>query len=209
MKSLLTLPLFCLLIIACTQETVLPTAEPDAVSAADYTHLKVGNFWVYDWYEIDPEGNSSFYSRDTMLVAGSIQVEGHTAMELTGQRLGRDFSTVLFDSANSVYTYPERFLYFTLDSAVHEGVIGPSESPFFTTSYYLVQGYQEVSVPSGTFECLNFQGKYVPQDQKYPYGTRYNDNLFAANIGMVKMKTNYAHSPNTLEGSLIAYGIIN
>jgi len=209
MKSLLTLSLFCILISACTHDTVSPTLEVDQELASNYTHMEVGNFWVYDWYEIDPEGNSAFYSRDTLLVTGSVKVDGHTAMELTGQRLGLDFDVILFDSAQSVYTYPDRFLYFTLDSTTHHGVIGPSDSPLFTTFYYLEKEPMEVTVPAGTFECLNFQGKYVPQNKNYPYSTRYNDNLFAYKIGMVKMTTSYANSPNTLEGRLIAYGMIN
>ena len=61
-------------------------------------------------------------------------------------------------------------------------------------------------VPAGQFDCINFQGTIESLQLDYPHGTRFNNNFYAKDVGLVKLTTQFYSQPNDLEMRLVDYG---
>ncbi len=191
---------------ACSDEELPPTT-----SIIEFTNLKVGNYWVYDWYEITPDGQASpFNFRDSLTIEGDTLISGRRYLIRTGTFLGNQRRELVFDSANSLYTYPLRELIFTLDTNLEVTKnFGPKENIIAVGTYSLEKTSTFVDVPAGQFECLTYAGTIESLQSGYPYGTRHNDHQYSSTIGFVSMRTYYHNSPNDLEMRLVKYGKVN
>jgi len=121
--------------------------------------------------------------------------------------LGSEKKDLLFDSVNSVFLYPSNELIFTLDSDLQfTEELGPENAPIATSIYSLEQEMTTVTVPAGTFDCLNYKGTTQSLEPDYPYGTRTNSNLYADGIGLVLLQTQFYNAPENLEMRLLRTG---
>ncbi|MEQ8715923.1 MAG: hypothetical protein RIC80_23115 [Cyclobacteriaceae bacterium] len=191
---------------ACSDEELPPTT-----SVIEFTNLKVGNYWVYDWYEITPDGQASpFNLKDSLTIEGDTLISGRRYLIRTGTFLGNLRRELVFDSANSLYTYPSRELIFTLDTSLEiTKNFGPEENIIAVGTYSLENTPTIVDVPAGLFECLTYAGTIESLQSGYLYGTRHNDHQYSSTIGLVSMRTYYHSSPNDLEMRLVKYGQVN
>ncbi|MDH5474662.1 MAG: hypothetical protein OEX22_03115 [Cyclobacteriaceae bacterium] len=191
------------LTISCSKEQDLTPSD----SISDYTNLIVGNYWVYDWYEVDLLEIETYLKTDSIYIEkDTIIFEKNYVIE-SGTFLGNPMKRILFDSAQSLYSYPNLELIFTLDKDIkYVRNIGGSDLTLAIGTYQLSDRSEMVSVPMGTFDCLNFEGIIQSLDDKYEYGTRDIDNYFAKNIGLVKASCFLYNSPNILEMRLVRHG---
>lgn len=189
---------------SCSDEE-LPTTTHDVI---EFTNLKVGNYWVYEWIEIEPDGSeSSFNKRDSVYIVRDTTISKKTYLVRSGTFLGSRKRELLFDSANSIFLYPSNELIFTLDETIESTVnYGPEENPIAIATYALDANNTNVTVPAGVFECLNYSGVTQSLEADYPHGTRLNSNLYSNGTGLVLMKTQFYNSPNDLEMRLIKTG---
>lgn len=169
-------------------------------------NLRVGNYWVYDWFEIDLNNNATLLDR-----TDSVIIEKDTIINNKSYFVKKSFygsplmtRTILFDSMNS---YPDKKVIFTLDkSLMITQNLGPETKPTLIGYYAIDDTETSVEVPAGSFQSINFKGRIEPQDGDYPYGVRYNDNYYSKNIGLIKVATQLYSSPNNLELRLTKFG---
>ena len=178
------------------------------ITVMDYANLHVGNYWVYEWYEIDPLGNTTIFNkRDSIYIKKDTLIAGREYFIRTGTFLESERTTILFDSANSIYLYPSREVLFTYDFDLkYTQTYGPEDNSIAIASYSLSRDYFVIEVPAGPFACINYEGVIEPLDPDYEYGDRVNSNYYARDVGLVSMRTQFYSSPNDLEMRLVKYG---
>lgn len=196
----------CLLIIisSCSSEEEIVLVE----QVNDFTMLEVGNYWIYEWYEIEPNGVTTILDRsDTVYISGVINTGDKELFLREATFLGSARQSYLFDSANMIFTFPEREIYLTLDNSIEQRkILGFADDPIATVIYSLEEGSDYVEVPAGRFECINFKGVIQPLREDYPHGERYNFNHYSEKVGLVSMRTQFYNSPNDIEMRLVSYG---
>lgn len=202
-KNLVIYFLSFLLLVSCSTDEASPTE-----SILDYANLEIGNYWVYQWYEIEPDGTESLFGqRDSVFISSDTLINGRTMYVRYTSDERNTRSSILFDSANTLYSYPDKEVLFTLDTTVKTSRnFGPLEDPLAIGYYSLQRNSTLVQVPAGDFECINFEGIIESQEQDYPYGKRLNSNYYSKNIGSVLTTTNLYTSPNDLEIRLVSFG---
>lgn len=203
LKSLITTLAIASLFFSCADDIITPA--PDVLH---FTHLETGNYWVYEWFEIEPDGSeASFNKRDSLYIQKDSVISGRTYLVRSGTFLGNPKTELLFDSANSVFIYPTRELVFTLDESIEFiSFYGSEEDPIAKGTYSLDNTKTTISVPAGEFECVNYQGITESLESDYPYGTRINSNLYSKGTGLVFMQTQFYSSPNDLQMRLVKSG---
>lgn len=208
MKNYFTLFSLCGLMsfYACSEEELSPTA-----SILEFANLEVGNYWIYDWYEITPDGQESSYAtRDSIFIEGDTLISGRRYLIRTGTHRGHLRRELLFDSAMSIYRYPFRDILFTLDDEVEvTKSFGHGDNIIAVGTYSLESATTSVTVPAGQFECFSYTGTIESVLPDYQHGTRYNSYLYSNEVGLVLMRTHFFSSPNNLEMRLVDYGASN
>jgi len=199
-----------LLLTACSDDPIAPTIAPDVYgeTVTDYTSHDIGDYWVYDWYNVTPDGTETLLDkRDSVYVSGDTLIDGRTYLKLLGTFLGNPvLERLYFDSAGSVYSYPTRSLYFTLDET-NEDVkfFGDVDAPLSFGTYSIESLSKIVSVPAGDFVCKIYTGIVESLEPDYPHGLRDNPKYFARGVGLVFMRTQYYSSEDNLEMRLVDY----
>ena len=152
--------------------------DPEPAELIDvYTKLNVGNFWIYDWYSIDGSGVETYLSTDTLSITKDTVVSNTRMFIRSGTKLGEFTRDLLFDSANTLYTYPEGDVLFTLDTSLMvTKSFGTESTPAAIGNFELDEMVTLVEVPAGLFACLNFTGQIESTDPNYEFGPRDNDN---------------------------------
>ncbi len=201
----LGITLISVIVSSCATNDVDPNKEE---TVSEYTNLKVGNFWVYDWYDVTPDGSATYYATDSLYIEKDTIIDGRVFYIKSGTFLGnRSRRNILYDSLQSSYIYPNTTLYFSLDSEIEvKKSIGLDEDPLAIATYMLVDSVQLIDVPAGSFSCLNFKGRIEPLQEDYKHGIRYNDNFYAKDVGLVLMTTQLYSSPNNIEMRLVRFG---
>jgi hypothetical protein len=176
-------------------------------------NLKVGNYWVYDWYEINLTNGdvSNLSKRDSIVIEKDSVVADRTYYIKSSNLFGSSVrkKTVLFDSLNTIYSFPEREIILTLDKSVNYTRNFGTKQALIAVGYYsLDNSIVSVNVPAGTFQSINFKGRIESQEPNYQYGIRYNDNYYSDKVGLVKMRTQIYSAPNDIEMRLVRHGSI-
>jgi hypothetical protein len=198
-----------LIVISCNREPVTPTNP-----IINLMNLKVGNYWVYDWYEINLTNGdvSNLSKRDSIVIEKDSVVADRTYYIKSSNLLGSSLrtKTVLFDSINTIYSFPEREIILTLDKSVNYTRNFGTEQVLIAVGYYSLDNSSvSINVPAGTFQSINFKGRIESQEPNYQYGIRYNDNYYSDKVGLVKMRTQIYSAPNDIEMRLVRHGSIN
>lgn len=195
------------LFLSCNNENVKPSNP-----ALQMMNLRVGNYWVYDWYSIDETNNSLILKkRDSIFIEKDTIINGrpyYIKKEIYGNQ--QITKSILFGSISSIYSFPESKVVFTLDKSLSVTQNFGSETNPSAIGYYSVDDNEiPIEVPAGNFQAMNFRGRIEPQQPGYPYGVRYNDNYYVNNVGLVKMRTQFYSSPTDTGMRLVRYGNIN
>lgn len=178
------------------------------ITVSEYSQLEVGNYWIYDWYEVHPDGSETpMELRDTLQVEADTLIEGRTMFIRTGTFMGQPRREILYDSISHLLTYPERLPIFVFDSS-QEFIrnFGPVDAPISVGTYRQKTTVETIEVPAGVFDCINFQGTIESLELDYPHGTRFNNNLYARDVGLVQLTTQFYSQPSDLEMRLVDFG---
>lgn len=198
-----------LIFISCDNEPVTPSNP-----IINLMNLKAGNYWVYDWYEINLTNGdvSNLSKRDSIVIEKDSVVMDRTYFVKSSNLFGSSIrtKTVLFDSLNTIYSFPEREVILTFDKSVNYTKNFGTEEVLIAVGYYSLDNSSvSIDVPAGTFQSVNFKGRIESQEPNYQYGIRYNDNYYSDKVGLVKMRTQIYSSPNEIEMRLVRHGSTN
>jgi len=215
MRKLFYLGFMVALFASCDKEDSNPIIEP--IDKANYFPLEIGNYWIYEHFDLDSLGNeternrtdSVILSRDTIINGNQYFILEGTNYPFNGGRWGivdilRDSSGYIVNEKGQIRFSADNFSD-TLASKVEVF----NDDTLYTLTYQMEIVSNPVTVPAGEFEVLNFKGT-VTTPQKIPrtQNPRFMDNLYSKNVGKVLQSYFYLHSPFISEKRLVRYNIV-
>ena len=196
-KLLLALSALILLCLPSCKKDKMTTTDPSSkicdIVYVDYSHLKEGNYWIYEIFDVDSLGNAFATGKFDSVYAGPEQIIN-----------GRSYQVRLSPDASGMYTgYPVRdSLHYLVTQA---GTIKFSSVDFntiFNSKYFvwtelkdtvaLVQHQMKdknlkVKVPAGEFETSSYTETWDMYEKHVTggYKTRAHKTRYNINIGVV------------------------
>jgi len=174
----------------------------------DFMQLKVGNFWVYQWYNIDSSGNENMMAKlDSSIITTDTLIGGMTYFK-------------------KLYVQDENYIEYLRDSngylVEHKGMVKFSDHDFTkvlciveiipnlaTIEYQMANKDSLISISLGTYPTYDYRGTVYPLNPQYPYGINYTHNFYADGMGLIKTSNYYFSNPNLrVERRLVRYGNI-
>ena len=202
-KFLGLLAITVFLISSCKKDEENPTPQPAVYQ--NYSALKVGNYWVYEVYTVEPDGNETFMRTDSCWIVKDTVINGNTYYE---------YANYLMNEMNS---YLRDSLHYVVQS---DGYIIFSSQIFDTileTDYYISEGDTiiktttkmtdknfMINVPAGGYVTFNYQEliKLFPSFENSV--TQIRNTRYAKDVGIIKqdMPTNTSN-PNKIQRRLV------
>ena len=201
-------------------EPVEETPSPSSTSYPNYSNLKVGNYWIYQRFEIDAFGNATPLS-----IIDSCYIEKDTMMNgnLYYKYVSPDFSNSVSPNVSSalVAEYYRDSLSYLITNYGRIEFSSQDFSTIFKSGYQVVNlndtvcryeykmGDQNANVttPSGTYNSSSFKETYYMYPNFNSAGTiRSRNTRYAENIGKVTQEWYFFVSVTTKwERRLIRY----
>ncbi len=192
---------------------------PNPVPATkNYFPLAVGNYWVYENYQIYPDGNRVKKDEvDSLFISEITELNGKSYFHLKGTRYPvnntistiyylRDSSDYLVNHIGVIEFSPDNFS----DTLFAELVNQQEVDTFYYLSYQMVEEDVPVVVPAGAFDVLNYRGTvYMPEHTDPDFRRRYINNYFAENMGKIFYEFMYLSGGLRIQKELIRFHIKN
>ena len=180
--------------------------EETQVTDKNYGQLKVGNYWVYERFEIDTNGTATPMGVvDTCRIEKDTIINGKQYFKYVRPSFpGLDQNTYLRDSLHYIVDQTGRKVFSSED-------FNKVFRTFITTDYELQEWMTDIdynfTTPLGTFKTINFQMIYTMVPQLQFFGSqRYMSTRYAENIGIVSETLPLFYtSPIVRERRLIDY----
>lgn len=187
--------------------------SPGPVQYDNYTQLKVGNYWIYQIFDIDSLGygpplnkyDSCYISKDTL-------VNGYTYFYLThGSPLTlgndiynkwlRDSLHYLVDIAGNIYFSSEDF-----DNVLYTQAATNETDTIFTQERKMTDKDATTNTPAGSFITSNCRTIFTIYTAGLPQEKKFSHRRYARNIGIVpETLPFYASSIRYEERRLLRY----
>lgn len=188
--------------------------NPPSSSGSNYTQLKVGNYWIYERYNLDTNGvetplnktDSSYVEKDTM-------VNSKIYYKLIRPNYGlRDIPEVFYlrDSLHYLIDLKGDAIFSSQDfsNSLSSLLITPSTDFSYTLNRRMMNKDSMVTVPLGRFptlssvETVEYMGSWSVRPP------RYIRTIYADGIGVIyDTFTPYASSPNYTIQKLVRYKV--
>lgn len=228
-----SLPIFVMvtsLVFACKkekQETTNPEENENPVVVEDssnysekseYLPMKVGNYWVYNVYEIDSLGNERLLDyKDSTAITKDTIISGKRYFwyeNLSGKSKSiHSFIGFYRDSLKNKVDRDGNVLFSEnrLNQVINSEFYSANDIDTLSyIEYKMIVPSELVSVPVGNFEALNYRGDvYRPNEcEDHPKRPKYYNAYYAKNVGLIKQSYFYLISCNTyFERRLVRYHI--
>jgi len=182
----------------------------------NYLPLKIGNYWIYQYFVIDYLGNETELAKiDSVVIIGDTIInnnryfifegDNHTVPVRNIVDILRDSSGYIVDNHGKIQFSNNNFtdtLNFRFGTCCENDTI-------FIISYTMERPNYNVSVPAGTFNVLNYKGTFYSPIDLVPLGFEnpfYFNTYYADKIG--KISQNQIYSERVLHDKrLIRYHI--
>lgn len=211
MKTFLSMSLLVMLFISCNKEESLAPSvqlEEEELDATKYYPLAIGNYWVYQRFAIDAEGNATPQNQmDSIRVIADSLIDGKRYFVAVGSKspfvrnsvvfLYRNDQGKLVDHNGEVIITP-----FSFSKPFHQGTI-----PFHSNTIYSETIMQEGGTqftPIGTFNSL-IRRTYHNLDSKIII---HNDEHYVEGIGLISWQVKYM-TPMLTKGIYDEYRLID
>ena len=204
MKRVLLLMLFIgMITYSCKKDDPEENLKP--FPAADYMQLKIGNYWVYQSYQLDSAGNENPMSNvDSLIIIGDTTINGYKyfkKLSVLHDHVSymRDSNGYLVDHLGKVFFSEHDFT-----NILRVDTIGPGLA---LAEYSMHEGDTLVNTPIGSFQSMEFRGKITAFDPQYPYGPQYTYSFYADGAGLVKSSYYLFYNPSLRVGqNLVSFG---
>ena len=202
---------------SCKKESIDLSNGDAVIASTDYFPLKVGNYWVYENYQInDLTGEETKLAQtDSIIITREKGINGKVYFVLEGtsyplyspERTVLDMirdsagylvnknGTVLFSANNFTDTLARKT----------ESIEG---QPIYNLAYVMENSSTDIRVPAGDFNALNFKGILVtPEKIQNAINPRYLNNYYAKDIGRILQTFYYVSNPLKFEKRLVRYHV--
>jgi hypothetical protein len=211
MRKLLALVMAITSLLSCNK-------EDDKEIKTDYLPLRIGNYWIYQEYNIDTMGNeiarskldSVIIKRDTIINDKKYYVFEGTYYPFTNNKWGiidilRDSSGYIVNQ-NGIIQFAENDFTNPIAYFAHINHYDSNDT-LFVMSHQMERIDNVIAVPAGTYdEVLNYKGTVVTSMNTpgilYP---RYLNCYYAKGVGKIIYTYFYIASPNIYEKRLLRY----
>jgi len=203
--------LFVLLFISACCDEVILTEEPDT-SAAIYSPLAIGNYWIYQ--ESIEQVDGSFQPKstlDSVYIEKDTVVDGNRFFIIEGNRfagpgnrydLRRDSMGYLVDNNNNIYYSPK-----DNDGILNTKVNYMPDGQFLFSVSNLMQPVDSLSLPAGDFETRVLIGSIAVNEDRLPNCGIDNETHYAKEVGIVKDQVYYSVSCSIVKIELLRYNV--
>lgn len=192
---------------SCTKEDT-PTICPPDTSSEAYFPLQASNYWVYSVDLFDDSNQFIRHLRlDSIYVAHDTVINDTLFSIVNGVRVwGQPYRDYLAHLDGNLirpggYVFlSESLIGDTLDTVSYDG------TPYSSIS--VLEEKKEVSVPVGTYDCLNLKNYVIRRDSDGQVVSQSElDHLYAPNVGKVFDEVMYMGSKHRIKRELIRYHI--
>lgn len=194
-----------LFVCSCSNENVNSVAP-----ITPYSSFNPGSYWVYEWYVTDDvtgikklngKTDSVFIEKDTVIDGDKYLIE-------RGTFLGNKFKHLKIGVADHIIYEPGNDVVFSLnENFIHTDTTLIGDEILYVIYSSRVIGTQNISVPAGNFDVVDFKGRVEFFHPDFQLETRYCHSQYAANVGMVSRTTTFLSSPDVLSSELLRYHI--
>lgn len=192
---ILTLLLMTIVVYSCKKEDKEEPITPTPTTVyPNYSQLKVGNYWIYQQFELDSMGNETPKNIfDSCYVEKDTVINSHTYYKLispydgigSGCKYIRDSLHYIVSAYNGQILFSSQDFTSTLYSGYSQ-IGAPNSDTIWTLIAKMDDKNRSVTTPAGTFITSNMKEKisFNPNFQS-SYRIRYRNNRYAENIGLV------------------------
>ncbi len=195
MKKLMLVCAVCsLLLAACKKDKTDYVTDTYA-----YYPMEAGNYWVYEWYEIDTNGNEvrSTYPNDSTIVVGDTLISGKSFYQVESNLFGSSVRTITCMRDSAMWMIDE----------TGKRLFSVDPQPGYFDNDYSVSGVDLVShmdyggytkqTPVGTFTTITKVTEVTKQSGTFCNGSNKRSFYkgFARGIGPVFYNTFYLSDP--------------
>ncbi len=192
---ILTLLLITIVISSCKKENEdEPIAPTPTTVYPNYSQLKVGNYWIYQQFELDSLGNetpknifdSCYVEKDTI-----INTYTYYKVFSPSEGLGTDYKYIRDSLHYIVSAYNGQILFSSQDFTTtfysqYFQIAGSNSDTLAVLTAKMDDKNRSVTTPAGTFITSNMKEKISFNPSFQPsYRIRYRNNRYAENIGLV------------------------
>lgn len=197
-----------ILFVSCSKENFKSTKSSTSVSILDYYPLKQGNYWVFKLSNADTSGNitSVYPLHDSIVVENDTIINSNTYHIVTEYNFvgGGNAINYIRDSANCIVNNLREIL-LSLDTGVFYKKIYPPDTMLYIDFSFISQ-LTLISVPLGTFSCVDFRGKLLRKADNY-CNPHFTHSYFCKYIGSVKKIKIWSASLQQLHYELLMYHV--
>jgi len=203
------------LFFSCKKDSTPNVSTPNP----DFTMLKTGNYWVYEFYHVDTNGteqklvntDSTYILKDTLI--GGIQyfVKIQNGYQFhKASWLGAPPDTVILrDSAGYLlqrYSTGQTVKIFARDN-FRDILARDTITRLLIRNYQMTGKDSLVNVDAGQFTTRSFRVTCYPLDTAYKWGIRKVYSIYGANTGLVKYTYCLWSEPDHYEARLLRYHV--
>ena len=195
-RVMIMLTLLTILFTACKKENSETELKP--IPETDYMQLKIGNYWVYEWYHLDSSGNETINGTiDSCIIIGDTNIRDHQYFKQTFTYQAH--TVYLRDSSGYLINHSGKVIFSNHDfsNIIREDTIGPGLA---IATYRMTDNDTTITVPIGTYPVIDFKGKVTALDPQSPHGTHYVHYFYADGLGMIKSSVYYYSAPSLRTG---------
>ncbi len=214
-KIYLILSLFLIVLVSCKKDTITaeePTPFVEQPATPDYFKLAVGNYWVYQRFQVDTDGvatpqnnyDSCYVEKDTIINNKTFYKLYRPNSWGSSYIITRDSSTCLINQWGGVFSLTN------YNNIYNSGY--STASPGDTIAKVILKVVSKdslVSTPAGVFATTNDQAiHYMYPAWRQYYRAIYSNKCYAAGVGIVLETLNIIYGPPyTTERRLVRYHV--
>ncbi len=165
-----------------------PQQPPTPVIYDNYSQLKIGNYWIYERFNIDPQGNatsqnlfdSCYISKDTV-IRGQTYFKYHNKSYFSDHSYLRDSLHYIVYSGGAIAFSSQDFS--TIFSNYWQ-VNSPGDT-LYKAFCKMADKDLQINTPAGNFITSSYQTKYNISPNYSSNTVRYKNTRYAKNIGMI------------------------
>jgi len=195
---------------SCKKDEPTEIPETPQTSVMDYLPLTPGNYWVYEQHYYDSTGteHNQPWGNDTVEVISDTTINNFTYHRLVDHNLfgtSEPDTTHYRDSSDCIVNHKGSVL-FRLTPGVVFTYYPSYDSTIYYIDYSLATQPSAITVPAGTYECLDYQGAIFSSLDGFSVPDTIHK-YYSKNVGIVKRTYLMLVAKNVIELDLISYHI--
>ncbi len=203
--------LILLLSSSCKKDEIIESPDPMTETPLRYTPMRIGDYWIYENFKVDTLGNdSSLQIMDSVYISNDTVIDGSTYYVLRGthypvhQRPG-EILQILRESNGELINSVGKIIFSSInnrDTLDSHYLINHSDTLYFTYNK-MASTPTQITVPSGTLDCLDLQQTFVMYQNISPINPRIFHHYYGSGIGLIQSSIAFLSESSHIERRLI------